>query len=584
MVSQTDIFRLVLIKPSRYDDDGYVIQWARSFLPSNTLAALNGLAVDCANRKVLGEHVEIGIETYDETNTILPIKSIIRHIKQSSAGMVGLVGVQTNQFPHAVDLADQFLKADVPVVIGGFHVSGCLAMLPTIPADIQAAMDKGITMFAGEAEEHLDEILRDAYTRQLKPLYNFMDDLPNLEGSPSPLLPANIVKNTLGMLSSFDAGRGCPFQCSFCTIINVQGRKSRWRSPDDIEKLIRENLKQGIRRFFITDDDFARNKNWEPILDRCIKMREEEGLQIRLTIQVDTLCHKIPRFIEKCARAGVRSVFIGLESINPDSLVGAKKRQNKISEYRKMIQMWKDHKCLTVAGYILGFPTDTSESIARDIEIIQKELPLDCLEFFCLTPLPGSEDHKNLHQQGVWMDSDMNKYDLEHVTTKHPIMSKEEWQQAYHMAWEKYYSLNHVEMVLRRVASKGQKMDKVLSVMLRFRGSISLEGVHPLEGGIFRRKVRTTRRAGFPLENPMLFYPRRGWEIVSSTFQWVMLYWQFRRIANRVKNDHQRLEYTDLAITPVMEGEEEEDLSLLKTYAGHIPIANIGKRKALLTS
>ena len=104
-------------------------------------------------------------------------------------------------------------------------------MLPTIPADIQAAMDKGITMFAGEAEEHFDGILRDAYTRQLKPLYNFMDDLPNLEGIPSPLLPANIVKNTLGMLSSFDAGRGCPFQCSFCTIINVQGRKSRWAVP-----------------------------------------------------------------------------------------------------------------------------------------------------------------------------------------------------------------------------------------------------------------------------------------------------------------------------------------------------------------
>ena len=105
MVSQTDIFRLVLIKPSRYDDDGYVIQWARSFIPSNTLAALNGLAVDCANRKILGEHVEVCIETYDETNTIIPIKQIIRNIKQSSAGMVGLVGVQTNQFPHAVDLS-----------------------------------------------------------------------------------------------------------------------------------------------------------------------------------------------------------------------------------------------------------------------------------------------------------------------------------------------------------------------------------------------------------------------------------------------------------------------------------------------
>jgi len=579
-MTSPNIFKLVLIKPSRYDDDGYVIQWVRSYIPSNTLAALNGLALDCAARKILGEEVEIEIENYDETNTILPVKQIIRQIKQSSSGMVGLVGVQSNQFPHAVDLADQFLKENIPVVIGGFHVSGCLAMLPEIPGDIQAAIDKGITIFAGEAEEQLEGILRDAHAGQLKPVYNFMDDLPNLEGVPSPLLPAKIVKNTLGLLSSFDAGRGCPFQCSFCTIINVQGQKSRWRSPDDIEKLIRKNLKQGIRRFFITDDDFARNKNWEPILDRCIKMREEEGLQIRFGIQVDTLCHKIPRFIEKCSRAGARSVFIGLENINPDSLVGAKKRQNKISEYRKMLQMWKDHNCMTVAGYILGFPADTPETIARDIEIIQRELPLDLLEFFCLTPLPGSEDHKNLYQQGVWMDPDMNKYDLEHVTTAHPLMSKEEWQQVYHKAWEQYYSLDHVETVLRRAAAKGQKVDKVMGVMCRFHGSTSLEGIHPLEGGIFRRKVRTTRRSGLPIESPLIFYSRRLWEILWSNVQWGMLYLRFRRIANRVKSDPKRREYTDLAITPVLDSEEEEELDIMKIHAAHIPVAKIAKSKA----
>ena len=93
-------------------------------------------------------------------------------------------------------------------------------------------------------------------------------------------------------------------------------------------------------------------------------------------------------------------MFIGLENINPDNLVAAKKKQNKITEYRKMLLAWKAQGIITLAGYILGFPADTPESIRRDIAIIQRELPLDILEFFCLTPLPGSEDHQKLWKAG----------------------------------------------------------------------------------------------------------------------------------------------------------------------------------------
>jgi hypothetical protein len=77
-----------------------------------------------------------------------------------------------------------------------------------------------------------------------------------------------------------------------------------------------------------------------------------------------------------------------------------------------MLQAWKDVGVITYAGYILGFPNDTPEKIARNIEIIQREMPLDLIKFFFLTPLPGSEDHKVLHAKGVWMDPDLNKYDL----------------------------------------------------------------------------------------------------------------------------------------------------------------------------
>ena len=563
-------FRLVLIKPSHYDDNGYVIQWVRSAIPSNTLAALNSLALDCAERQVLGADFDLVIDSYDETNSVLPVKTMIRQITKASAGMVAIVGVQTNQFPRAVDLAAHFLQADIPVVIGGFHISGCLSMLPEIPGDIQAAMDKGITVFAGEAEGRFDLILRDAQQRKLKPLYNFMDDLPGIEGIPTPFLDRTIIDRTFGRMSSFDAGRGCPFQCSFCTIINVQGRKSRWRSPDDIEGLIRANLKQGVRRFFITDDDFARNKNWEPILDRLIMLREGEGLPISFIIQVDTSCHRIPRFIEKAARAGCRNVFIGLESISPNNLVAAKKRQNKIWEYRTMLQEWKDNGCTTMAGYILGFPQDTPESIAQEIEIIQRELPIDMLEFFYLTPLPGSEDHQTLTKKGVWMDPDMNKYDLEHITVAHPVMSEDQWRKVYQDSWRQYYSLKHVETILRRAAAKRMNINKMMYYLLWFSGSTRIDKVHPLEWGCLRRKIRTQRRSSMPLESPLIFYPRRAFEVLSAVTRWGLHVWKFHRIRSRVMKAADRLEYMDLALTPV-EGNEEENLDLIQIHADVIP-------------
>jgi len=242
-----------------------------------------------------------------------------------------------------------------------------------------------------------------------------------------------------------------------------------------------------------------------------------------------------------------------------------------------MLQAWKDHGCTTIAGYILGFPTDTPESIARDIEIIKKELPLDGLEFFCLTPLPGSEDHRKHCEREAWIEPDMNKYDLEHVTMEHPLMSKEEWQRAYRSAWNQYYTMDHIEKVLHRAAAKDQDVYKVMFLLLCLGGSISLEGIHPLEAGMFRRKVRRMRRPGMPLENPLIFYPRRGWEILSTSVQWMILIWRFYRIAQRVRMRPQQPEEVDLAMIPVDE-QKDDDLTLLKVYRDHIPVSHISKR------
>jgi hypothetical protein len=579
------VFRLVLIKPSHYDDNGYVIQWVRSAIPSNSLASLHALAAECAARRVLGPDVDIEIEAYDETNTRIKSSRIARRVLAADGGMVGLVGVQSNQFPRAIDIARPLRALAVPVVIGGFHVSGCLAMLPEIPGDIKEALAMGITVFAGEAEGRLERVLKDAWAKQLQPIYNYMDNLPALEGAVFPILPAKRIMRTAGSYTSFDAGRGCPFQCSFCTIINVQGRKSRHRTADDVEKIVRANFARGVKSFFITDDNFARNRNWEAIFDRLIALRETEGLRVTFIIQVDTMCHKIPRFIEKAAKAGCHRVFIGLENINPDNLLSAKKKQNKITEYRAMLQMWKAARAVTYCGYILGFPSDRPESILRDLEIIKEELPVDLLEFFCLTPLPGSEDHKNLSARGVWMDPDMNKYDLEHVTARHPIMSREEWQEIYHRVWEAYYTPEHVERVMRRAAGCGMSAGNVMFYCIWFYGCKTLEGIHPLEGGYLRRMYRRDRRPGLPKERPVAFhlsYLRHLWRTHRGI---IALLRRFNKVRKEIKADPNRRAYTDLALTPVEETDAESLALFSVTAAAKAALEkqqHAGTRKSLM--
>jgi radical SAM superfamily enzyme YgiQ (UPF0313 family) len=567
-------FFVEIIKPSHYDDDGYVIQWWRAFIPSNSLACLSALAEDAKNRHVLGDDVEIVVNAYDECLMFVPTRRIIKRLQQRGGrGVVLLAGVQSNQFPRAADLAREFRDAGIQVVIGGFHVSGCISMLPELPPEIKAVQDFGVSLFAGEAESKLDEVLIDACRGQLQPVYNHLLDLPDLQGQVTPLLPPGILRGSCNF-AAFDVGRGCPFRCSFCTIINVQGRKSRFRDADDVERIVRANATRGVNRFFITDDNMARNKNWESIFDRLIHLREQEGFRFRLLVQVDTMCHKIPNFIEKAARAGCNRVFIGMESVSPENLVAAKKFQNKISEYRAMLQAWRAVGTMTHAGYILGFPADTPESIERDIRLIQKELPIDILEFFILTPLPGSADHKDLYLQGVPMDVDMNSYDTEHVTTGHRKMSADQWRDIYHRAWHLYYTPEHIETILRRAVASGTGVQRMVGAVMMYYGSFRFEHLHPLQSGLLRRKVRTTRRASFPRENPFVFHARRTWEIISKSAAEVLYYLELQRIRRRVVSDVNAKQYTDESLTPVNPAElEASETCTAHSAPAIIPIA-----------
>src|SRR6185437_10227748 len=117
-------FHVEIIKPSHYDDDGYVIQWWKASIPSNSLASIYAIVQDAAARSVLGEGVVLTVDGWDECNTPISEGRVARRIGASDDGIVLLAGVQTNQFPRALDMGRNLRDRGLNVVIGGFHVSG----------------------------------------------------------------------------------------------------------------------------------------------------------------------------------------------------------------------------------------------------------------------------------------------------------------------------------------------------------------------------------------------------------------------------------------------------------------------------
>ena len=178
---------IYLIRPTKYDDDGYLLRHWRGVLPSNTLACLRGLTEKVAADKELGD-VRVRIFSCDESVEAIPERRIYQsHQRSGVEVLVGLVGVQTNQAPRAVDIALRLRARGVTVLVGGFHVSGT-SCGDEAPAEICTLKNAGVTLVRGEVENRWADILRDALAGNLRPIYDFLGTPPDLSAAalPSP--------------------------------------------------------------------------------------------------------------------------------------------------------------------------------------------------------------------------------------------------------------------------------------------------------------------------------------------------------------------------------------------------------------
>ena len=532
--------RVYFIKPSKYDDAGWVQWFWKGVLPNNTLTVLAALN-DTYNELHREQGIYLETVLWDEQvdGPILP--DTIRAMQEKALEdgvevIIGLAGVQTNQYPRGRDLALRFRRAGFPVLVGGFHVSG-------YPETRTFLEDCGITTVVGEAETIWCELLDDYIAGRLRRTYSVTDGIRAKTGSGEITVPVitdaqlpaisdpYLHRFASSTMTTVDTSRGCPFTCSYCSVKNVMGRTMRARDPEAVVRWIRDaGDRHGIRSLFIVDDDFFRSPTWEPILEGMAAYRRE-GHDLSFMMQVDAEAaafgdlapgevpssqrRKCERFLELAAAAGCYSAFVGFETFNPQNLLAATKVQNLDKEqrrrkddtagqallavkekYRRVVRNWHAHGVAVHCGYMIGFPFDGPECGRQSAEWLL-DVGVDLASFFVVTPLPGTEDHDRAVRDGTILDWDFNNYDSQHMVSHHPRMTTEEVVRAYREAYLTFYSARNTLRLLFTVhrvpglswAARSAMWRQHLYYFYSYRA-----GRHPMLGGIWQRRLPGARR------------------------------------------------------------------------------------------
>ncbi len=542
--------RIYFIKPSRYDEEGYVQYFRYGVQPNNTLTVLTALNEAFNKRYAAARNVRLETVIWDETCDGIVSPETITAIKEKAREdgvelLMGLAGVQSNQYPRGRDLALQFVAEGLPTMMGGFHVSG-------FPDSVKFLNECGVTTIVGEAENIWGDIVEDFLRGDLQKHYTVtqgiraktgQDDIivPLITDSLLPVLDDRYLTRFFNdSMTTLDTSRGCPFTCSYCSVKNVMGRTMRSREPDSVVTWVRDACRNhGIESLFLVDDDFFRSPRWEEILTGLVEVKKEyPKLSFMMQVDVDASCYaniadgetetakhrRSRKFTELAAAAGCYQAFVGIESLNPDNLNFATKYQNTddrqhkwkieaarahvIDKYKRVVDNWHKVGVSVHAGYMLGFPFDGPDC-GRVAAATLKKIGFDIVSFFIMTPLPGTEDQVRFTKEGSIIDWDFNQLDSQHVTLKHDKLDTESWLGAYRDAFKGFYSIPRLLHTIFTVCA-GRNLDAesrraVLRQFTYYFFSYR-QGRHPMVGGIWPIRRRDVRRAAVTDDDARRFY------------------------------------------------------------------------------
>lgn len=344
------------------------------------------------------------------------------------ADLVGITAMTTT-VQRGYEIADHFRRRGIKVVMGGMHVSA----LP------QEALGHCDSVVCGEAENLWPGVLGDFEGGRLRPVYRHEGGFPSLDGLPAPdwelfreknYLPVHFVETT----------RGCPIDCEFCAVSTAFGGRYRNRPQAEVLAELR-----GLRPFdglftlrncvFFIDDNIISNRAYaREFLARLTDLKVKWFGQASINLANDS------EILELCRKSGCVGVFIGFETLSPETLAAIGKRVNRPDYYLEAVRRIHDHGIGIDGSFVFGFDTDDDSVFDRTLDFVVKA-KLEVAYFSVLTPYPGTRLHQRLSGENRVLTQDWSIYDANHVVYRPKRFTPDQLLEGYHGALKEVYSL-----------------------------------------------------------------------------------------------------------------------------------------------
>lgn len=432
--------KVLLVQPSRHESDGSVYKARTRWLLGMTLpyvAALSPPGVDVTIKDDLYEDIPFG-DRFD---------------------LVGLT-CMSHQASRAYEIADEFRRRGVPVVIGGFHA--------TLAPD--EALEHADSVVIGEAETVWPQLLRDLAAGAIKRSYR-AEKLSDLKALPTPRYDLLDLKRYRIPNLPAQTTRGCPYACSYCEVTQVYGAKFRYRPPDEVVEEVRALMKLGNRKFvYFVDDIFnAHRRHAFAVMEGLMPLKVNWTCLCTANVGDDA------EMLDLMRRSGCLHINIGMESISPESLRSVNKKQNHADKYKEQFAAIRKRGIEFSLNVMFGLDGDTTATFDATVaKLIEYKAPLSFM--FILSPRVGLKIRDELIAQNRILHSDWNRYHSYEVVFEPKNMTRAELEEGFWRAQRRFYSLGSMA---RRLLPPNRHTLQSLVPNLFFRWGVN-RGIHPL--------------------------------------------------------------------------------------------------------